>query len=186
MRNTTKFVSQFLELKRIHNIFFQHFFFQKKIKIEFPIILFCLTGRPASSSGPLPKTASAARAEETSGPARWRGPLALRPKKDREEGAGHGRDAGARDVAAERCLPAANGQLRPSGDWRSGAQGSRKDGHHQSAARGGQERARTPEGRNERAVAGNGGAVGRAIWRLTGGGGGVRRCVQRRGGDGGA
>jgi hypothetical protein len=111
----------------------------------------------------------------------------VRPKKDREGGeSGAGRDAGAHDIAAVRCPPVANGQPRPSGDRRSGAQCSRKDGHHQSVARGGRERARTPEGRNECAVAGNGGAVGRAKWRLTKGGGGARRCVRRRGVDGGA
>jgi hypothetical protein len=33
-------------------------------------------------------------------------------------------------------------------------------------------------------VAGNGGAAGRAKWRLTGGGGAARRCVRRRGVDG--
>jgi hypothetical protein len=78
------------------------------------------------------------------------------------------------------------GQLRPSGDRRAGAQDLRKDGKHQSSARGGQERARTPEGRNASSVAGNGGTAGRTQWRLIRGGGGAQRCVRRRGGDGGA
>jgi hypothetical protein len=45
MRNTTKFVSQFLELKWIHNIFPKYFSFQKKMRNEICFFFFCLTAR---------------------------------------------------------------------------------------------------------------------------------------------
>jgi hypothetical protein len=135
-----------------------------------------------SSSGPLPKTASAARAEETSGLARWRGPLALRPKEVREGGSGARarrqcprRRYGAMPAGGQRPTPAergpASGRTRLAERWPPPERSAR--GSREGENAGGAER-----------VLG-----GRKWWR-----GGTRkmtpyrrrRCVRRRGGDGGA
>jgi hypothetical protein len=119
------------------------FFLDNNGKTE--IIFFPLTNGPAQQQPPAHCRFRPSQPAREGEPARLGfGPRAW-PTSKRGGGAGRGHDAGARDVAAVRCPPAANGQLRPSGDQRAGTQGSREDSEHRRAARGDRERARAPE-----------------------------------------
>jgi hypothetical protein len=150
MRNNTKFVSQFLELKWVHNIFLEHFLFQNII--ENRSSFFFSANGPAQREPPAhgrfrPEQLSGERGKTARLGALTQSQLGLAIRGGRA-GRGHGVLASptSRERGDRRRLTA---NLRPWAGYLECARFPQRDGEHGSAMHGERERARAPAAERE-------------------------------------